>query len=68
MNQNMKMNGLEEMLKKSFPDDDKTLSDRDIDKEKEEFISLIKNYKKDDLISKPKKTTIWNRIKKVMGF
>ena len=49
----MKMNGLEEMLKKSFPDDDKTLSDRDIDKEKEEFISLIKNYKKDDLIPKP---------------
>lgn len=67
MKQNMKTNGLEEILKKSFPDDDKTLRDRDIDKEKNEIISMLKNVKKEDMISKPKKYTIWSRIMKVMG-
>lgn len=67
MKQNMKTNGLEEILKKSFPDDDKTLRDRDIDKEKNEIISMLKNVKKEDMISKPKKYTIWGRIMKVMG-
>lgn len=68
MTQNMKMNGIEEMLKRSFPDDDKTLGDRDIDKEKNELISMLKNVKKEDMISKPKKYTLWSRIMKVMGF
>jgi hypothetical protein len=55
------------MLKKSFPDDDKTLRDRDIEKEKHELISMLKNLKKEDMVSKPKKYTIWSRIMKVMG-
>jgi hypothetical protein len=67
MIQNTKMNGLEGMLKKSFPDDDKTLRDRDIEKEKHELISMLKNLKKEDMVSKPKKYTIWSRIMKVMG-
>lgn len=68
MNQNSNTNGLEGMLKKSFPDDDRTLSDRDINKEKQELISLLKNYKKEDIIPKPERNTLWKRIRKVMDF
>lgn len=38
-----------------------------INREKLEFIKEIKKYKKEDILpQKPKKLTIWQRIKKVL--
>jgi len=38
-------------------------------KEKENFINEIKKYKKEDILpQKPKKLTLWQRIKKVLAF
>jgi hypothetical protein len=38
----------------------------ELEKEKMDFISHIKNYKKEELLPKPKKITIWQRIKTVL--
>ena len=38
----------------------------DLEKEKLDFINQIKKYKKEDLISVPKKITLWQRIKMVL--
>jgi hypothetical protein len=38
-------------------------------KEKQNFINEIKKYKKEDILpTKPKKLTLWQRIKKVLAF
>ena len=37
-----------------------------IEKEKEKFISEIKKYSKEDLFPKPKKLTLWQKIKMVI--
>lgn len=39
----------------------------ELEKEKLEFISQIKNLKKDELIEKPKKLTLWEKIKLALG-
>ena len=38
----------------------------DLEREKLEFISEIKKFKKQDLIPKPKKITLWERIRTVL--
>lgn len=39
----------------------------EVDREKENFIKQIKNMKKDEILPvKPKKITLWQRIKKVL--
>ena len=38
----------------------------EINKEKEKLINEILKSKKEDIITKPKKLTIWQRIKKVL--
>ncbi len=41
----------------------------ELEKEKKEFINSIKNAKKEDIIQKEDKLTLWKRIKKVlMGY
>jgi hypothetical protein len=37
-----------------------------LEKEKNKFIQEIKKIKKEEIIPKPKKQTIWNRIKTVL--
>lgn len=39
----------------------------ELEKEKLKFISEIKNLKKDDLVVKPEKLTLWKRIKLALG-
>jgi hypothetical protein len=62
---------MEEMMKKSIKQMEKELDeelpDRDIDKEKLEMISQLKKLKKEEIISKPVKYTLWKRILKTMG-
>jgi hypothetical protein len=39
-----------------------------ISKEKQNFINEIKKYKKEDILpEKPKKLTLWQRLKKVLA-
>jgi hypothetical protein len=38
----------------------------ELEKEKLNFINHIKNYKKEELIPKPKKISLWQRIKTVL--
>lgn len=45
---------------------DKDYPDRDLDKEKREFIERIKSIKKEQIFE-VKKYTIWQRIKKTLG-
>lgn len=52
---------MEKELDKEFPD-------RDVEKEKQEFINQLKGLKKEDIIPKPEKYTLWKRIKKTIGF
>jgi hypothetical protein len=41
----------------------------DLEKEKKEFISIMKNIKKEDIITKKEKINLWERIRKVLtGF
>jgi len=40
----------------------------DLKKEKENTANFFKDLKKDDLFKKPKKLTLWHRIKKVLNF
>jgi hypothetical protein len=40
----------------------------ELDIEKKRTAEFIKNFKKDDLFPKPKKLTLWQRIKKVLNF
>ncbi len=40
----------------------------DIEKDKMNFISEIKKYKKEDIIPVPKKITLWQKIRKVLNF
>ena len=40
--------------------------EEDLEREKLEFISEIKKFKKQDLIPKPKKITLWERIRTVL--
>lgn len=39
----------------------------ELEKEKLEFINRIKNFKKEDLVAKPKKLTLWEKIKLALG-
>lgn len=45
---------------------DKDYPDRDLDREKMEFIQKIKNVKKEEIF-KVKKYTIWQKIIKTLG-
>ncbi len=38
----------------------------ELEKEKKEFINAIKNAKKEDIIQKEDKLTLWKRIKQVL--
>jgi hypothetical protein len=40
----------------------------DLKREKENTANFLKQFKKDDLFTKPKKLTLWQRIKKVLNF
>jgi hypothetical protein len=40
----------------------------DLKREKENTANFFKELKKDDLFEKPKKITLWQRIKKVLNF
>lgn len=60
----MMMRELREMEKEL----DKEFPERDVEKEKQEFINQLKGLKKEDLIPKPEEYTIWKRIKKTIGF
>jgi hypothetical protein len=40
----------------------------ELDIEKKRTAKFIKNFKKDDLFPKPKKLTLWQKIKKVLNF
>jgi hypothetical protein len=40
--------------------------EEDLEREKLDFISEIKKFKKQDLIPKPEKLTLWQRIKTVL--
>jgi hypothetical protein len=40
----------------------------DLKREKENTANFLKQFKKDDLFKKPKKLTLWQRIKKVLNF
>ena len=57
------------MKNKKFYDDgfDKEFPDRDVDKEKREFIERIKSVKKEEIF-KVKKYTLWEKIKKTLGY
>jgi hypothetical protein len=39
----------------------------ELEKEKLQFINQIKNLKKDEIIEKPKKLSLWQKIKLVLG-
>ena len=45
----------------------KEFADRNLNKEKEELINKLKSVKKQDLF-KRKEYTLWERIKKTLGF
>lgn len=61
MNMNRQLiNEVEKELNKEF-------ADRNINKEKEELINKLKGVKKEDLF-KRKKYTLWERVKKTLGF
>jgi len=41
----------------------------ELDKEKQRFISSLKDFKKEDIVKPKEKLTLWKRIKKVLtGF
>jgi hypothetical protein len=39
----------------------------ELEKEKLQFINQIKNFKKDEIVEKPKKLSLWQKIKLVLG-
>ena len=53
------MNMLLESLKKD---------EIDIEQDKMNFINEIKKFKKEDILPKPKKITLWQKIRKVLNF
>lgn len=53
------MNWLQESLKKD---------EIDIEKDKMNFINEIRKFKKEDIVPKPKKKTLWQKIRKVLNF
>lgn len=40
----------------------------DLERDREEFIQQLKTIKKEDMFPKKQKISIWQRLKKVMGF
>lgn len=54
------INEVEKELNKEF-------ADRNLNKEKEELINRLKGVKKQDLF-KRKEYTLWERVKKTLGF
>jgi hypothetical protein len=42
--------------------------EEEVEKSKQEFVNFISNFKKEDLINKPTKLTIWQKIRKVLNF
>jgi len=59
---------MKEKLLQSYQEDLKKNKD-DLDKEKYKFIENIKKIKKEDIFEKTEvKLTLWQRIKKVVGF
>jgi hypothetical protein len=60
----MMMKDLREMEKEL----DKELPERDVEKEKQLLINQLKGLKKEDIIPKPEKYTLWQRIKRTIGF
>ena len=60
MNETQKMlNYLESSLKND---------ENEIENNKKEFVDFISQLKKDDLFKKPKKLTLWQKIRKVLNF
>lgn len=59
MNQHL-IDKVEKELNKEF-------TNRNIDKEKQELINKLKSVKKEELFKK-QKYTLWQRIKKTLGF
>jgi|LauGreDrversion4_2_1035121.scaffolds.fasta_scaffold43019_5 hypothetical protein len=39
----------------------------ELEKEKLKFINQIKNFKKEEIVEKPKKLSLWQKIKLVLG-
>lgn len=50
-------------LKSSLKNDE-----NEIENNKKEFVDFISQLKKDDLFKKPKKLTLWQKIRKVLNF
>jgi hypothetical protein len=42
--------------------------EEEVEKSKQEFVNFISNFNKEDLIKKPTKLTIWQKIRKVLNF
>jgi len=64
-------NFMEEMMRKTAHLDkefDREFPDRNIDKEKLDFINQIKQHKKKEIAPKPEDYTLWKRILKTLGF
>jgi hypothetical protein len=62
-----KINNYQKMKNKNFDAEfDKDYPDRNLDKEKLEFIQKIKSIKKEQIFE-VKKYTLWQRIKKTLG-
>lgn len=57
-------NKLEQQL--NWLEKEKLKDSLEVNKEKEKLINEILKNKKEDIIIKPKKLTIWQRIKKVL--
>lgn len=57
-------NKLEQQL--NWLEKEKLKDSLEVNKEKEKLINEILKNKKEDIITKPKKLTIWQRIKKVL--
>lgn len=60
MNETQKML---DYLKSSLKNDEK-----EIENNKKEFVDFITQMKKDDLFKKPKKLTVWQKIRKILNF
>jgi|688.fasta_scaffold128111_5 hypothetical protein len=61
------MNMNQHLIDKVEKELNKEFTNRNIDKEKQELINKLKSIKKEELFKK-QKYTLWQRIKKTLGF
>jgi hypothetical protein len=61
------MNMNQHLIDKVEKELNKEFTNRNLDKEKQELINKLKSIKKEELFKK-QKYTLWQRIKKTLGF